>query len=145
MIFTGNPGTGKTTVAKMVGKIYHALGQLSTGEVIVTGRSQLVGRFIGETEKNMQEILERARGNVLFIDEAYTLYDGASDHKDFGFRVLESLLAVLALEHADILVIFAGYEKEMKAMMDANLGLWGRFPHQFHFEDYSVDELLQIG
>lgn len=145
MIFTGNPGTGKTTVAKMVGKIYHALGQLSKGEVIVTGRSQLVGRFIGETEKNMQEILERARGNVLFIDEAYTLYDGASDHKDFGFRVLESLLAVLALEHADILVIFAGYEKEMKAMMDANLGLWGRFPHQFHFEDYSVDELLQIG
>ena len=144
MIFTGNPGTGKTTVAKMIGKIFHSMGILSKGDVIVTERSRIVGRYIGETEKNMQSLLAQARGNVLFIDEAYTLCDTSEDRKDFGYRVIESLLTVLAQKNPDILVILAGYEKEMERMMQTNQGLKGRFPYTFHFEDYSTEELIQI-
>ncbi len=144
MIFTGNPGTGKTTVAKMVGKIYRSLGVLSKGEVVVTERSQMVGRYIGDTEKNMQAVLNQARGNVLFIDEAYTLCDGGDDRKDFGMRAIECLLTVLAQKNPDMLVIMAGYDKEMAKMMETNPGLKGRFPHTFHFEDYSSQELLDI-
>ena len=144
MIFTGNPGTGKTTVAKMVGKIFKSLGLLSKGEVIVTERTRLVGRYIGETECNMQHLLEQARGNVLFIDEAYTLCDGANDRKDFGAHVIDALLTVLSQPNPDILVIFAGYKKEMERMMLMNQGLEGRFPYKFHFDDYSPDELMQI-
>lgn len=145
MIFTGNPGTGKTTVAKMIGKIYHALGILSKGDVIVTERSSIVGHYIGETERNMVAILEKARGNVLFIDEAYTLCDSRSDRKDFGHRAIECLLTMLAQKNPDMLVILAGYEDEMERMMDVNQGLRGRFPNKFHFDDYSADELMEIG
>ena len=144
MIFTGNPGTGKTTVAKMVGKIFKSLGLLSKGEVIVTERTRIVGRYIGETESNMQHLLEQARGNVLFIDEAYTLCDGANDRKDFGAHVIDALLTVLSQPNPDILVVFAGYKKEMERMMLMNQGLEGRFPYKFHFDDYSADELMQI-
>ena len=144
MIFTGNPGTGKTTVAKMVGSIYHSLGLLSKGDVIVTERSQMVGRYIGETEKNMQAILNQAKGNVLFIDEAYTLCDNADDRKDFGCRALECLLTVLAQKNPDMLVIMAGYDKEMERMLDLNPGFRGRFPNKFSFEDYTASELMEI-
>jgi SpoVK/Ycf46/Vps4 family AAA+-type ATPase len=145
MIFTGNPGTGKTTVAKLIGRIYHSLGILSKGGVIVTERSKLVGRYIGETEKNVLDTLQMAQGNVLFIDEAYSLYDGVNDRKDFGMRVIESLLTILSQESPDMIIIFAGYEKEMNVMMDGNTGLSGRFPHKLHFRDYTVKELLEIG
>ena len=144
MIFTGNPGTGKTTVAKMVGSIYRSLGLLSKGDVVVTERSQMVGRYIGETEKNMQAILNQAKGNVLFIDEAYTLCDSADDRKDFGCRALECLLTVLAQKNPDMLVIMAGYDKEMERMLDLNPGFRGRFPNKFSFEDYSASELMEI-
>lgn len=144
MIFTGNPGTGKTTVAQYIGKIFHAMGLLSKGEVVMTERSKLVGRYIGETEKNMQDVLESARGNVLFIDEAYTLCDTLDDRKDFGNHVVESLLTVLSQPHSDMLVILAGYENEMERLMQMNQGLQGRFPYRFHFDDYSADELMQI-
>ena len=144
MIFTGNPGTGKTTVAKMVGSIYRSLGLLSKGDVIVTERSQMVGRYIGETEKNMQAILNQAKGNVLFIDEAYTLCDSADDRKDFGCRALECLLTVLAQKNPDMLVIMAGYDKEMERMLDLNPGFRGRFPNKFSFEDYTASELMEI-
>lgn len=144
MIFTGNPGTGKTTVAKKVGRIYRALGLLSKGEVIYTERSRMVGRYIGETEQNMRSILQQAKGNVLFVDEAYTLCDTSEDRKDFGYHALESLLTVLAQKNPDMIVIFAGYEKEIERMFKANQGLAGRFPHHFKFEDYSADELMQI-
>lgn len=144
MIFTGNPGTGKTTVAKWIGKIFHAMGLLSKGEVIVTERTQLLGRYIGETEKNMQDLLKLARGNVLFIDEAYTLCDTLDDRKDFGNHVIESLLTVLAEPHPDMLVIMAGYENEMERLMQMNQGLKGRFPYTFRFEDYKADELQEI-
>lgn len=144
MIFTGNPGTGKTTVAKKIGRIFHSLGLLSKGEVIVTERSQLVGRYIGETERNMQAVLEQARGNVLFIDEAYTLCDTLDDRKDFGYHVIDSLLTVLSQRNPDILVIMAGYKGDMEKMMKMNRGLDGRFPYKFNFDDYSEDELMQI-
>ena len=145
MIFTGNPGTGKTSVAKMLGKIFHSLGLLSKGDVIVTERSRMVGRFIGETERNMQDILLQAQGNVLFIDEAYTLCDSAGDRKDYGYRVIESLLTVLSQKEPDIIIILAGYEKEMERMLQSNPGLRGRFPYTFRFNDYTADELMQIG
>ena len=145
MIFTGNPGTGKTTVAKLVGRVYHSLGLLSKGGVIVTERTKLVGRYLGETEKNMAAVLEQAKGNVLFIDEAYSLCDNdRGDRKDFGCRVLESLLTVLAQKNPDMIVILAGYEKEMNQMLELNPGMKGRFPYKFKFEDYNADELFQI-
>ncbi|MGM9804399.1 MAG: AAA family ATPase [Muribaculaceae bacterium] len=142
MVFTGNPGTGKTTVAKMIGKVFHSMGLLSQGDVVVTERSKLVGRYIGETESNVNEVLSMARGNVLFIDEAYTLNGG--EKNDFGLRVIESLLTVLAQPNPDMIVILAGYEKEMKEMMSSNPGLNGRFPHRFHFPDYNAEELSLI-
>ena len=143
-IFTGNPGTGKTTVAKMLGRMYHSLGLLSKGEVMVVDRTRLVGRFIGETEENMKTVLEEARGNVLFIDEAYNLYDGSGDRKDFGARVIDSLLTVLSQPDPDMLVIFAGYEKEMDAMLNTNPGLMGRFPYKYKFLDYDANQLMEI-
>ncbi len=143
-IFTGNPGTGKTTVAKQLGMIYRSLGLLSRGDVIAVDRTRLVGRYIGETEENMKAILEEARGNVLFIDEAYTLYDGASDRKDFGARVIDSLLTVLSQPDPDMLIIFAGYLKEMDAMLNTNPGLMGRFPYKYQFKDYNAEQLYEI-
>lgn len=145
MVFTGNPGTGKTTVADFMGEIYYSLGLLSRGNVIRVERTDMVGAHIGETEKKMKRILKQAQGNVLFIDEAYNLYIGGENTKnDFGMRVIETLLTVLSREEVDMLVILAGYPKEMEEMLSCNPGLRSRFPYVFHFEDYSVDELLQI-
>ena len=143
-IFTGNPGTGKTTVARQLGKIYHALGLLSKGEVIAVDRTRLVGQYIGQTEDNMKLILEEAKGNVLFIDEAYTLVTCADDKKDFGRRVLDSLLTVLTQPNPDMLIVFAGYENEMQTMLSTNVGLAGRFPYRYHFDDYSAEQLMEI-
>lgn len=142
-IFMGSPGTGKTTVAKMLGKIYHSLGLLSKGEVVCVDRTRIIGRYIGETEENMKQILQEARGNVLFVDEAYTLYGGTSDN-DYGRRAVECLLNVLTQKNADMLIIFAGYQEEMDRLMSMNPGLVGRFPYKFLFKDYSADELMQI-
>ena len=143
-IFTGNPGTGKTTVARMLGKIYHSIGLLSKGDVICADRTRLVGRYIGETEENMKAVLEEARGNVLFIDEAYNLYEGTADRKDYGAKVIDSLLTVLSHPNPDMVIIFAGYEKEMDAMLNSNPGLMGRFPYKYRFSDYDADQLMEI-
>ncbi len=143
-IFTGNPGTGKTTVARMLGKIYHSIGLLSKGDVICADRTRLVGRYIGETEENMKAVLEEARGNVLFIDEAYNLYEGTVDRKDYGAKVIDSLLTVLSQPNPDLVIIFAGYEKEMDAMLSSNPGLMGRFPYKYRFSDYDADQLMEI-
>lgn len=142
-IFTGNPGTGKTTVARLLGKIYHSLGLLSSGNVITIDRTKVIGRYIGETEENMKLVLEEARGNVLFVDEAYTFYSGDNSN-DFGRHVIESLLTVLTQPNPDMLIIFAGYETEMDRLMSMNPGLVGRFPYKYHFDDYSADELMLI-
>ena len=143
-IFTGNPGTGKTTVARMLGKIYHSLGLLSKGEVIAVDRTRLVGQYIGQTEDNMKMILEEARGNVLFIDEAYTLYTDREDKRDYGARVIECLMTVLTQPNPDMLIVFAGYPREMEYMLSSNPGLSGRFPYHFLFPDYNAKELMQI-
>lgn len=142
-IFTGNPGTGKTTVAKLLGRIYHSLGLLSRGEVICADRSTMIGRYIGETEEIMKHLLQEARGNVLFVDEAYTLYN-KNDDKDFGRHAIEALLDVLSQRRPDMLIVFAGYQEEMDQLMTMNPGLQGRFPYKFRFNDYNATELMQI-
>lgn len=144
-VFTGNPGTGKTTVARMMGKIMKSLGILSKGDVIMAERKTMVGQYIGETEENMTALLQRAKGNVLFIDEAYTLSSDCSDKKDYGHRVIECLLTVMAQKDSDMVIIMAGYEKEMERMMSLNEGLRGRFTHWIKFEDYTANELHDIG
>ncbi len=143
-VFTGNPGTGKTTVARKLGRICHSLGLLSKGEVIAVDRTRIVGQFIGQTEDNMKVLLEEARGNVLFIDEAYSLCTGDSDKKDFGHRVIESLLTVLTRPNPDMLIVLAGYTKEMDAMLDSNPGLRSRFPYRYQFNDYDATQLMEI-
>ena len=144
MIFTGNPGTGKTTVAKLLGEIYASLGILKTGHVITADRKKLVGQYIGDTEDNTKRILQQAHGNILLIDEAYTLVADPDDKKDFGPKVLECLLEELGKEQTDMIIILAGYPDEMESMLKVNKGLQSRFPYTFHFEDYSEQELVDI-
>ncbi len=144
MLFLGNPGTGKTTIAKLVGEMYYNMGLLSSGHTIETNRSELIGEFIGQTEKNTNEAIERARGGVLFIDEAYTLINGRQDSNDFGKEVINSLLAILSDPNPDMIVILAGYENQMQQLLTANPGLKERFPLKFYFEDYTKEELLEI-
>ncbi len=143
MIFTGNPGTGKSTVADFMGEIYASMGILSRGEVIKVEKRDLVGKHVGETEDKMNDLLERAKGNVLFIDEAYQLWSN-EDSNDYGKIVLESLLAVLANDQLDMIVILAGYTAEMERLIKMNSGIESRFPYTFHFEDYTADELIEI-
>ena len=143
MAFLGNPGTGKTTVAEIIGRVFASWGILSGGRVIRTEKSQMVGQWIGETEQKMRDLLARARGNVLFIDEAYQLIEGSE--KDFGRIVMDSLLTELGKDHQDMVVIIAGYTAPMKRLLESNEGIESRFPNVFNFEDYTTDELLEIG
>lgn len=145
MVFTGNPGTGKTTVAKYIGEIYHSIGVLSSGHVVETERTKLVSEWIGGTEINTKNAIKSASGGVLFIDEAYNLFTGGNDTKDFGMRVIETLLTYLSADNTDMIVILAGYTNEMEKMLKANPGMKSRFPYIFHFEDYTPKELMQIG
>lgn len=144
MLFLGNPGTGKTTVARLVGQMYHDMGLLSKGHTVETDRSKLVGEYIGLTEKNTLQAIEEARGGVLFIDEAYTLIQHENDSKDFGKEVLNSLLTVLSEPNPDMIIILAGYKDKMNKMLKSNQGLRDRFPLTFYFEDYSSAELMEI-
>ena len=144
MIFTGNPGTGKTTVAGLLGEIYASLGILKTGKVVRADRKKLVGRYIGDTEDNTKRLLQQAHGNILFIDEAYTLVGDPDDKKDFGPKVLDCLLEELGKEKTDMIIILAGYPDEMDKLLESNKGLQSRFPYTFHFEDYSESELFEI-
>lgn len=143
MIFTGNPGTGKTTVADLLGEIYASMGVLSRGDVLYVERKNLVGTHIGQTEDIVSRLLKRAKGNILFIDEAYQLYS-SKDSNDYGKVAMECLLTELAKDSTDMIVIMAGYEKEMKDLIEMNTGISSRFPYTFHFEDYSIDELVSI-
>lgn len=143
MAFLGNPGTGKTTLAEIIGRIFASWGILSGGRVIRTEKSRMVGQYIGETEYKMTSLLERARGNILFIDEAYQLVEGGE--RDFGRIVMNSLLTELGKDNCDMVVILAGYTAPMKKLLESNGGIESRFPNVFNFEDYTADELVEIG
>ncbi|MFN8355679.1 MAG: AAA family ATPase [Spirosomataceae bacterium] len=143
-VFTGNPGTGKTTVAQMLGKIYKALGLLSKGHVLEVGRADLVAEFIGQTAPKVKALLEKARGGVLFIDEAYALARSKEDGKDFGLEVIEVLIKEMSDGKGDLAVVVAGYPDPMNTFLEANPGLRSRFNLFFHFADYLPQELLQI-
>lgn len=143
MVFTGNPGTGKTTVADFMGEIYASMGILSEGNVLKYTKKDLVGYWIGDTEKTLRELFKRVKGNVLFIDEAYEL-NPHGDEKDRGRIILDALVDELGTDNADMIVILAGYQKEMEVLMEYNPGLKSRFPNVFHFNDYSVEELMKI-
>jgi SpoVK/Ycf46/Vps4 family AAA+-type ATPase len=143
-IFIGNPGTGKTTVAKMMGRLYKKMGLLSKGHVYEVDRTDLVGEYIGQTAPKVKDAIEMARGGVLFIDEAYSLARSAEDSKDFGREVVEILVKELSNGPGDLAVIAAGYPKEMKTFLDSNPGLRSRFKLMFEFSDYLPQELSQI-
>lgn len=145
MVFTGNPGTGKTTIAKYLGEIYHSIGVLSSGHVVETERTKLVGEYIGVTEKNTLNAIKSASGGVLFIDEAYNLFTDSDNRRDYGMRVIETLLTYLSSEDTDLIVILAGYTGEMERMLESNPGMKSRFPYIFQFDDYTPDQLMQIG
>lgn len=143
-VFIGNPGTGKTTVAKMMGRLYKKMGLLTKGHVHEVDRTDLVGEYIGQTAPKVKDAIEMARGGVLFIDEAYALARSAEDSKDFGREVIEILVKELSNGPGDLAVIVAGYPKEMKTFLDSNPGLRSRFKLAFEFQDYLPQELSQI-
>ena len=143
-VFIGNPGTGKTTVAKMMGKLYKKMGLLTKGHVTEVDRVDLVGEYIGQTAPTVKAVIEKARGGVLFIDEAYSLARSNDDSKDFGREVIEILLKEMSNGVGDLAVIVAGYPKEMKHFMDSNPGLKSRFKLYFEFSDYLPQELARI-
>lgn len=143
-VFTGNPGTGKTTVAQMMGRLYKKMGLLSKGHVHEVDRSDIVGEYIGQTAPKMKEAIENARGGVLFIDEAYALSRSPEDNKDFGREAVEILVREMSNGAGDLAVIVAGYPKEMKTFLDSNPGLRSRFKLTFEFQDYLPQELSQI-
>jgi len=143
-VFIGNPGTGKTTVAGMMGKLYKKMGLLSKGHVHEVDRVDLVGEYIGQTAPKVKEAIEKARGGVLFIDEAYALARSNDDSKDFGREVIEILVKEMSNGPGDLAVIVAGYPKEMKHFLDSNPGLKSRFKLHFEFSDYLPQELSRI-
>lgn len=143
-VFTGNPGTGKTTVAKLLGKIYHHLGFLSLGHIVEVGRAELIGQYIGQTAPKVKEMIDSARGGVLFIDEAYSLVRSESDDKDYGQEVIEVLVKEMSDGEGDIALFLAGYPDEMKLVLDSNPGFKSRFGTTFSFPDYQPQELLTI-
>jgi SpoVK/Ycf46/Vps4 family AAA+-type ATPase len=144
LVFTGNPGTGKTTVAKMLGKIYRKLGLLSKGTVHEVTRVELVGQYIGQTAPKVKEIIDSARGGILFIDEAYSLTRSNEDSKDYGHEVIETLVKEMSDGKGDIAIVTAGYPKEMEIFLNSNPGLKSRFGVKIDFPDYLPKELGKI-
>ena len=143
MVFTGNPGTGKTTVARLVGNIYYQLGLLKRDQVFVECvRADLVGRYQGETALKVKEVVKKALGGVLFIDEAYSLVSGSGD--TFGMEAVNTLVSEMENNRDKLVVILAGYTREMNQFLDANPGLRSRLSRQIEFEDYTPDQLRQI-
>ena len=143
-VFMGNPGTGKTTVANLLGRIFWSLDLLSHGKVHEVGRADLVGEFIGHTAPKVKKAIKQARGGVLFIDEAYSLTNRGTDGKDFGREVIEILLTELSGGEGDLAVICAGYPSEMSLFLNSNPGLASRLSNVIQFPDYVPEELMQI-
>lgn len=142
MIFKGNPGTGKTTMARIIGKIFNEIGYLQGGELIEAERADLVGEYIGQTAQKTKKLLERALGGVLFIDEAYSLARGGE--KDFGKESIDTIVKAMEDYKDKLIIILAGYRDEMNFFLRTNPGLASRFAIQIDFPDYTIDELVQI-
>lgn len=142
MIFTGNPGTGKTTIARIISRYLKAIGVLSGGQLIEVSRADLVGRYVGHTAPLTNRVIQSALGGVLFIDEAYSLYRGKDD--SFGLEAIDTLVKGMEDHRDELIVILAGYSKEMEEFLTANSGLRSRFPNIIHFPDYTGEELLRI-
>ena len=142
MIFTGNPGTGKTTIARLVAKYLKAIGALKGGQLVEVTRADLVGRYTGHTAPLTNSVIESALGGVLFIDEAYSLYRGEQD--SFGLEAIDTLVKGMEDHRDELVVILAGYTREMELFLTANSGLASRFPNKIEFPDYTAEELLQI-
>lgn len=142
MIFTGNPGTGKTTIARLVARYLKAIGALKGGQLVEVTRADLVGRYTGHTAPLTNSVIESALGGVLFIDEAYSLYRGEQD--SFGLEAIDTLVKGMEDHRDELVVILAGYTREMEAFLTANSGLASRFPNRIEFPDYTAEELLQI-
>ena len=142
MIFTGNPGTGKTTIARLVAKYLKAIGALKGGQLVEVTRADLVGRYTGHTAPLTNSVIESALGGVLFIDEAYSLYRGEQD--SFGLEAIDTLVKGMEDHRNELVVILAGYTREMETFLTANSGLASRFPNRIEFPDYTAVELLQI-
>ena len=143
MSFTGNPGTGKTTVALRMAEILHRLGYVRKGHLLAVTRDDLVGQYIGHTAPKTREVLKKAMGGVLFIDEAYYLYRPENE-RDYGQEAIEILLQVMENQRDDLVVILAGYKDRMDTFFKSNPGMSSRIAHHLDFPDYSVDELQQI-
>ena len=142
MVFSGNPGTGKTTVARIMARIYHALGILSKGQLVEVDRSGLVAGYVGQTALKTAKVIEQAMGGVLFIDEAYALNGGGEN--DFGQEAIDTILKAMEDHRDDLVVIVAGYDGLMEEFIHSNPGLESRFNRFLHFDDYSMDEMMAI-
>jgi probable Rubsico expression protein CbbX len=143
MSFSGNPGTGKTTVALRMAQILHRLGYVRKGHMVAVTRDDLVGQYIGHTAPKTREVLKKAMGGVLFIDEAYYLYRPENE-RDYGQEAIEILLQVMENHRDDLVVILAGYEDRMNTFFQSNPGMRSRIAHHLTFPDYSAGELMQI-
>ena len=142
MIFTGNPGTGKTTIARIISKYLKSIGVLTGGQLVEVSRADLVGRYVGHTAPLTNKVISSAIGGVLFIDEAYSLYRGRDDN--FGLEAIDTLVKGIEDNRENLIVILAGYSKEMEQFLTSNSGLKSRFPNVIHFPDYTGEELLLI-
>ena len=142
MVFSGNPGTGKTTIARIMSRVYRSLGVLSKGQLVEVDRSGLVAGYVGQTAAKTTKVIESALGGVLFIDEAYSL-TGKSEN-DFGAEAIDTLLKGMEDHRDDLIVIVAGYDGLMDDFIHSNPGLDSRFNRFLHFDDYSVDEMMDI-
>ena len=143
MSFTGSPGTGKTTVARRISQILHKLGYLSKGHLVAVTRDDLVGQFVGHTAPKTKDMIARAQGGVLFIDEAYYLYK-EDNSRDYGSEAIEILLQDMETKREDFVVIFAGYREKMNVFYSSNPGLYSRIGHHIDFPDYTNDQLMAI-
>ena len=142
MIFTGNPGTGKTTIARLISQYLKAVGALRGGQLVEVSRADLVGRYVGHTAPLTEQVIRSALGGVLFIDEAYSLYRGKED--SFGLEAIDTLVKGMEDHRDELVVVLAGYSREMAQFLTANSGLASRFAQTIEFPDYTAEELLKI-